>query len=225
MHVVYDPIQYFGFITFFPQLVAGPIERASNLLDQFGEERRFDFGAAADGLRQMLWGVVQEDGRGRQSGADCQRGLQRPGQRVRLDAHLGYLCVFVPDLLRLFRVLGHRHRLCSPVRLPPHAELRLPLLFAGYSGVLAPLAHLLSTWFRDYLYIPLGGNRGHVPTYHRNIMIVFLVSGLWHGANWTFVIWGLLHGLFFLLLPASPPAPRRTMPRVDLVCFPLLAPR
>jgi alginate O-acetyltransferase complex protein AlgI len=203
MHVVYDPIQYFGFITFFPQLVAGPIERASNLVDQFGEERRFDFAFAADGLRQMLWGVFKKMVVADNLAPIVSAAYNDPGSAS------GWTLIWATYAFS-FQIYcdfsGYTDIAIGCARLFGFRLMRnfaYPYFSQDIREFWRRWHISLSTWFRDYLYIPLGGNRGSAYFTNRNIMIVFLVSGLWHGANWTFVIWGLLHGLFFLLLPAS----------------------
>ena len=203
MHVVDDPIQYFAFITFFPQLVAGPIERASNMVDQFGAERRFDFAFAADGLRQMLWGffkkMVVADNLAPIVSAAYDHPAGASGWALTWATYAFAFQIYCDfsgytDIaIGCARLLGFRLK----------RNFAYPYFSQDIREFWRRWHISLSTWFRDYLYIPLGGNRGSAYFTNRNILIVFLVSGLWHGANWTFVIWGLLHGLFFLLLPAS----------------------
>lgn len=102
----------------------------------------------------------------------------------------------------LQRIQRHRHRLCAPVRLRTDAQLRVPLLRRDITEILAGAGIISSstTWFRDYLYIPLGGSKGSKALVVRNTMIIFLVSGFWHGANWTFIAWGAINAIFFLPL-------------------------
>ena len=185
-----DIVQFFAYISFFPQLVAGPIERATNLLPQFEKQRQFDYSISVDGLRQMLWGffkkVVVAD--------VC---ASYVNQYWDLYEELPGLMLIQIAVLFAFQIY------CD---------------FSGYSDIAIGCAKLfgirlmrnfdnpyfsrniaefwrrwhisLMTWLRDYVYIPLGGSRC---TKHRmtiNTIIVFLISGLWHGANWTFVVWG-----------------------------------
>lgn len=193
-------ISFMSYVAFFPQLVAGPIERAVNLLPQFEIKRRFDYDKAVIGMRQILWGffkkVVIAD--------SC---APIVNEIFSNSAEASSIALIFGAVFFAFQIYGD---------------------FSGYSDIAIGLAKLLgfelmqnfafpyfsrdiaefwrrwhislSTWFRDYLYIPLGGSRGS--KYHkvRNVFIIFLVSGLWHGANWTFVFWGGLNAFFFLPL-------------------------
>lgn len=205
-------LAFTAFLSFFPQLVAGPIERATNLLPQFLQKRTFNYADGVDGLRQMLWGmfkkVVVAD--------NCAFYVDQIFANI--DSHnAGTLAVAA--VLFTFQIYGD---------------------FSGYSDIAIGLGKLfgiklmrnfnvpyfsrdiaefwrrwhisLTTWFRDYVYIPLGGSRPNLPqgTAHptlykkaiivRNTFIIFLLSGFWHGANWTFVLWGAYHAMLFLPL-------------------------
>jgi D-alanyl-lipoteichoic acid acyltransferase DltB (MBOAT superfamily) len=198
MEPVHDIVQYFCFITFFPHLVAGPINFAKDLLVQFERDRHFDADVAADGTRQMLLGFFKKvviadslaqfvntaygDAAGTSGGwlfwatyaFAFQIYCDFSGYT---DIAIGCAKLFDIHLMRNFNY--------------PYFSRSIPEFWKRW--------HIsLTTWFRDYLYIPLGGNRVSKPRQLLNIMIVFLVSGLWHGANWTFVIWGFLHGLFYI---------------------------
>ena len=204
MPVVEDPIEYFGFISFFPQLVAGPIERASRMVHQFAHDRHCDPAAVSDGLRQMLWGffkkMVVADNLSPLVNASYDNPAGATGWMLIWSTYAfafqiycdfsGYTDIAI-GCARLFGF-----RLARNFAYPYFSQDIREFWRRWHIS--------LSSWFRDYLYIPLGGNRGSSFQTYRNSMIVFLVSGLWHGANWTFVIWGMLHGLFFLLLPAVP---------------------
>jgi alginate O-acetyltransferase complex protein AlgI len=195
-----SPLAFLTFVAFFPQLVAGPIERAKNLLPQFSQAKGFDTAKAVDGLRQILWGlfkkVVIADSCAVPVNAIFADPASHSGSTLALGA-----------VLFAFQIYGD---------------------FSGYSDIAIGTAKLfnfnlvqnfaypyfardiaefwrrwhmsLTTWFRDYVYIPLGGSRVSKVVSVRNTAIVFLVSGLWHGANWTFIVWGALHALFFLPL-------------------------
>lgn len=205
-------LAFTAFLSFFPQLVAGPIERATNLLPQFLQKRTFNYADGVDGLRQMLWGmfkkVVVAD--------NCAFYVDQIFANI--ESHnAGTLAVAA--VLFTFQIYGD---------------------FSGYSDIAIGLGKLfgiklmrnfnvpyfsrdiaefwrrwhisLTTWFRDYVYIPLGGSRPNLPqgTAHptlykkaiivRNTFIIFLLSGFWHGANWTFVLWGAYHAMLFLPL-------------------------
>ena len=213
----HDIVAFTAFLSFFPQLVAGPIERATNLLPQFQKKRTFDYAQAVDGMRQILWGlfkkIVVAD--------NCAVYVDQVFGDI--GAHSGST-LLLAAVLFTFQIYGD---------------------FSGYSDIAIGTAKLfgiklmrnfnvpyfsrdiaefwrrwhisLTTWFRDYVYIPLGGSRPNIssqsPIAHRlsptaytkcvairNTFIIFLLSGLWHGANWTFVLWGAYHALLFVPL-------------------------
>lgn len=195
-----DIIAFFAYVSFFPQLVAGPIERSTNLLPQFHKHREFDYSMAVAGVRQMLWGffkkVVVAD--------NC---------AIYVDDIWGNIAGQSSVNLAVAAALFSVQIYCD---------------FSGYSDIAIGTAKLfgirlmrnfnvpyfsrdiaefwrrwhisLTTWFRDYVYIPLGGSRVNKVKIIRNTFIIFLVSGLWHGANWTFLAWGAFHALLFLPL-------------------------
>ena len=213
----HDVVAFTAFLSFFPQLVAGPIERATNLLPQFQKKRTFDYAQAVDGMRQILWGlfkkIVVAD--------NCATYVDTVFADI--NNHSGSTLVLAAVLFT-FQIYGD---------------------FSGYSDIAIGTAKLfgiklmrnfnvpyfsrdiaefwrrwhisLTTWFRDYVYIPLGGSRPVVPARLkakgerrearytkwiavRNTFIIFLLSGFWHGANWTFVLWGAYHALLFVPL-------------------------
>ena len=207
-----DIIAFFAFIAFFPQLVAGPIERATNLLPQFQTNRKFSYDQAVDGMRQILWGlfkkIVVAD--------NCATYVDQVWATY--DTQNGST-LLLAAVLFTFQIYGD---------------------FSGYSDIAIGTAKLfgiklmrnfnnpyfsrdiaefwrrwhisLTTWFRDYVYIPLGGSRPEIPAHIqnpdrykkliiiRNTFVIFLLSGFWHGANWTFIAWGAYHALLFLPL-------------------------
>jgi alginate O-acetyltransferase complex protein AlgI len=195
-----DPVTFFAFVSFFPQMLAGPIERARQMIPQFEGGRTFSDTAARDGLKQMLWGlfkkVVIAD--------SCALYVDKVYD---VPETMSGATLALATILFAFQIYGD---------------------FSGYSDIAIGCARLfgfnlmrnfaypyfsrdmaefwrrwhisLSTWFRDYLYIPLGGSRGSKLFSVRNSIIVFVVSGFWHGASWNFLIWGFLNGLYFLPL-------------------------
>jgi len=195
-----DVIAFFAFVSFFPQLVAGPIERASNLLPQFLEKRNFNYEQAINGLRQVLWGFFKK--------------------LVVADN----CAVYVNDIFANYGI----HQGSTLVIAGILFAFQIYCDFSGYSDIAIGTAKLfgfrlmqnfafpyfsrdiaefwrrwhisLSTWFRDYVYIPLGGSRGSKWKKIRNTFIIFIVSGFWHGANWTFIFWGAINACYFLPL-------------------------
>lgn len=193
-------IDFFAFVSFFPQLVAGPIERATNLLPQFSRERRFDHDKAVDGARQILWGLFKKI----VIADNCAIFVNM----VFAD-HTAYSgsTLLLAAVLFAFQIYGdfsgYSDIAIGTARLFGF-NLMQNFAFPYFSRDIAEFWrrwHIsLSSWFRDYLYIPLGGSRGSQWKTIRNIFAIFLVSGFWHGANWTFIVWGFLHALYFLPL-------------------------
>ena len=189
---------FLAYVSFFPQLVAGPIERATNLLPQFYKKRVFSYHKAVDGCRQILWGFFKK----MVIADNCAEYANLIFNNS--DSYSGSTLV-IGAIFFSFQIYGD---------------------FSGYSDIAIGVSKLfgfnlmqnfaypyfsrdvaefwrrwhisLSTWFRDYVYIPLGGSRGKTITSIRNIILVFLISGFWHGANWTFIAWGLLNALYFI---------------------------
>jgi D-alanyl-lipoteichoic acid acyltransferase DltB (MBOAT superfamily) len=193
-------VDYSLFVSFFPLLVAGPIERATHLLPQIIKKREFDYSKAVDGLRQILWGlfkkIVIADNCAEYANTIFNHSADYSGSTLVLgalfftfqiycdfsgysDIALGTARLFGIDLLRNFAF--------------PYFSRDIAEFWRRW--------HIsLSSWFRDYLYIPLGGSRGGTWMKVRNTFIIFIVSGFWHGANWTFIIWGALNAIYFLPL-------------------------
>jgi len=195
-----DFMAFSAFVCFFPQLVAGPIERATNLLPQFHRKRTFEYHKAVDGMRQILWGLFKKV-------VIADNCADYANQIFNNSADMNGSTLVLGAIFFTFQIYGD---------------------FSGYSDIAIGTSRLfgfdlkqnfatpyfsrdiaefwrrwhisLSTWFRDYLYIPLGGSRGGTWMKVRNTFIIFLVSGFWHGANWTFIIWGALNAIYFLPL-------------------------
>lgn len=191
-------IDYSVFVSFFPLLVAGPIERATHLLPQILKKREFDYSKAVDGLRQILWGlfkkIVIADNCAEFANTIFNNSASYSGSTLVLgalfftfqiycdfsgysDIALGTARLFGIDLLRNFAF--------------PYFSRDIAEFWRRW--------HIsLSSWFKDYLYIPLGGSKGGMWMKIRNTFVIFLVSGFWHGANWTFIIWGFLNALYIM---------------------------
>lgn len=193
IRATHDIVEFFAYISFFPQLVAGPIERATNLLPQFQQKRHFDYAKAVDGCRQMLWGffkkMVIADNCAAIVDQIWANYYDKTGLILLLggvlftfqiycdfsgysDIAIGCARLFGINLMRNFNF--------------PYFSRSIPEFWRRW--------HIsLTTWFRDYIYFPLGGSRCNKWKIIRNVFIVWGISGLWHGANWTFVCWGLFH--------------------------------
>lgn len=195
-----DLIAFGAYVSFFPQLVAGPVERATNLLPQFKRKRTFDYDKAADGLRQMLWGlfkkIVIADNCAVYVNDIFAHSAEHSGSTLFLGAVL-----FAFQIYGDFS--GYSDIAIGTARLFGF-NLMQNFAFPYFSRDIAEFWrrwHIsLTTWFRDYVYIPLGGSRGDKLKTLRNTLVIFLVSGFWHGANWTFIVWGLMNALYFIPL-------------------------
>jgi D-alanyl-lipoteichoic acid acyltransferase DltB (MBOAT superfamily) len=185
---------YSLYVMFYPQLVAGPIERPQNLLHQFMEKFDFDYDRVTSGLRLMVWGLFKKVVIADRLAIVVDSVFDNPDRYNSVSLSLGIFffsfqifCDFsgYSDMaLGAARVMGFK--LMTNFDRPYHAR--------SISEFWKRWHISLSTWFKDYLYISLGGNRVSIPRWYVNLFIVFLISGLWHGANWTFVVWGALHG-------------------------------
>ncbi|QBA63892.1 MBOAT family O-acyltransferase [Muriicola soli] len=195
-----DIISFFAFVSFFPQLVAGPIERATNLLPQFYKKRKFNYAEASDGLRQILWGLFKKIVIADNCAIVVNMVFDNYTDMNASDLFLGAF-FFAFQIYGDFS--GYSDIAIGTARLFGF-NLMQNFKYPYFSRDIAEFWrrwHIsLSTWFRDYLYIPLGGSKGGNSSKIRNTFIIFIVSGFWHGANWTFIIWGFLNALYFLPL-------------------------
>ena len=195
-----DFVIFAAFVSFFPQLVAGPIERATNLLPQFYKKRHFEYSKAVDGMRQILWGLFKKIVIADNCAQFANQIFDNSGDMNGSTLALGAL-FFTFQIYGDFS--GYSDIAIGTSRLFGF-DLKRNFAFPYFSRDIAEFWrrwHIsLSTWFRDYLYIPLGGSRGGTWMKVRNTFIIFIVSGFWHGANWTFIIWGALNAIYFLPL-------------------------
>lgn len=195
-----DFISFAAFVSFFPQLVAGPIERASNLLPQFKTRRVFDYKSKVNGLRQILWGlfkkVVIADNCAHLADTIFSNSETYDGSTLVLGA-----IFFAFQIYGDFS--GYSDIAIGTARLFGFSLMK-NFAFPYFSRDIAEFWrrwHIsLSAWFRDYVYIPLGGSKVSRIKVIRNVFIIFVVSGFWHGANWTFIFWGALNALYFIPL-------------------------
>lgn len=210
-------LEFMAFVSFFPQLVAGPIERASNLLPQFSVKRKVTLLDAKEGAKQALWGLFKKIVIADNCALYVNQIFDQP------DAYPASI-LFIGILLFTFQIYGD---------------------FSGYSDIAIGIARMLgfnlmqnfkspylatdiqdfwrrwhislSTWFRDYLYIPLGGSRSKTSSRKFfNIFVTFTVSGFWHGANWTFIIWGMLHSFYYMIQVTLGKLTSRVVPKNSL---------
>jgi D-alanyl-lipoteichoic acid acyltransferase DltB (MBOAT superfamily) len=193
-----DFIDYSLFVSFFPLLVAGPIERATHLLPQLKRNRSFNYDQASAGMKQILWGlfkkVVIADGCAEFTNLIFQNSADYNGSTLLLGS-----------IFFAFQIYGDFSGY-SDIAIGSARLLGIDLLrnfaYPYFSRDIAEFWrrwHIsLSSWFRDYLYIPLGGSQVSMAKKIRNTFIIFLVSGFWHGANWTFIVWGALNALYIL---------------------------
>lgn len=225
-----DFIAFSAFVSFFPQLVAGPIERATHLLPQFYKKRTFDYSKAVDGMRQIFWGlfkkIVIADNCAGYANLIFNNSDGYSGSTLVLGA-LFFTFQIYCDFSGYSDIAIGTSRLFG-------FDLKRNFNFPYFSRDIAEFWrrwHIsLSTWFRDYLYIPLGGSRGGTWMKVRNTFIIFIVSGFWHGANWTFIVWGALNAIYFLPLLLSnknrvnigPVAEGRLLPSIKELSFILL---
>ncbi|MBQ3396251.1 MAG: MBOAT family protein [Synergistaceae bacterium] len=186
---------YAAFRSFFPQLVAGPIERTNNLLPQIKAYHEFNYDQAVYGLKLMAWGLFQK--------LVVSDNLAAEADKIfgSLYDYHGFTLIlasmyFVIQIYCDFSGYSDIARGCSKLfGIELMHNFRSPYFSASIKEFWSRWHISLSTWFRDYVYIPLGGNRVSRFRHNINLMITFMISGLWHGANWTFIIWGSLHGL------------------------------
>ena len=194
-----DPIQFFTFVAFFPQLVAGPIERAKNLLPQFEATKKFDYAKTISGLRLILWGLFKKIVIADNLGPIADNIF---GAEVVLSS----LSVLIGSMAFAFQIYcdfsGYSDIAIGISKMLGYDLMRnfkTPYFATSLTNFWHRWHISLSTWFRDYVYIPLGGGRQSKSRTSLNIIATFLLSGLWHGANSTFIIWGGLHGALLVL--------------------------
>lgn len=195
-----DIISFFAFISFFPQLVAGPIERATNLLPQFLKKREFDYDTAVDGMQQILWGlfkkIVVADNCAVYVDQVFSTYTEQTGSTLLLAA-IFFTCQIYGDFSGYSDIAIGTAKLFG-IKLM--RNFNVPYFSRDIAEFWRRWHISLTTWFRDYVYIPLGGSRVSKAKVVRNTFVIFLLSGFWHGANWTFIAWGAYHAILFLPL-------------------------
>jgi len=189
---------YALYVMFYPQLVAGPIERPQNMLHQFHEKHPFNFENIKSGLMQMAFGLFKKVVIADRISILVDGVYAHPRQNSGTALAIA-TCLYSFQIYCDFS--GYSDIAIGAARtmgIDLMTNFRSPYLSRSVNEFWTRWHISLSTWFRDYVYIPLGGNRVPVPRWFLNLFIVFLISGLWHGANWTFIVWGALHGLFLI---------------------------
>ncbi len=193
-------VAFFAFLSFFPQLVAGPIERATSLLPQFYEKRTFKYENAVDGMRQILWGLFKKI----VIADNCAEYVDKVFNDY---SNYSGIVLFVAGIFFAFQIYGdfsgYSDIAIGTAKLfgiKIRDNFKTPYLSRDVSEFWKRWHISLNKWFVDYVYIPLGGSRGTKAIVARNVFVIFLLSGLWHGANWTYVAWGVYHAILFLPL-------------------------
>lgn len=214
---------YSLYVMFYPQLVAGPIERPQNMLHQFYEKHEFDYNRVTSGLRLMAWGLFKKVVIADRLSIVVDTIYDNPDGQNSLNLAIA---TFFFSFQIFCDFSGYSDIAIGAARVMGFKLMKnfdMPYQSKSISEFWKRWHISLSSWFRDYLYIPLGGNRVSIPRWYLNLFIVFLISGLWHGANWTFVIWGALHG-FYLVFALVTEGPRNWISRkLGLDRFPILS--
>jgi len=190
---------YSLYVMFYPQLVAGPIERPQNLLHQFREKHLFNYDRVLAGLKLMTWGLFKKVVIADRLSLYTDAVYNNPSQH-------GGLTIILATIFFAFQIYcdfsGYSDMAIGSARVMGFdlmTNFKMPY-FSRSIGEFWKRWHIsLSTWFKDYLYIPLGGNRVAVSRIYFNLLLVFMISGIWHGANWTFVVWGALNGVYLVV--------------------------
>ena len=196
----HDVIQYLAYVGFFPQLLAGPIERATNLLPQLAKPRTFEYETGVDGMRQILWGLFKK----MVIADNCAVYVDRVFSTYQTQSGSTLLLAAVFFAFQIYGDFsGYSDMAIGTGKLfgfHTKKNFNMPYFSRDIAEFWRRWHISLTTWFRDYVYIPLGGSRCSKAKIVRNTFVIFLLSGLWHGANWTFIAWGAFHAFLFLPL-------------------------
>ena len=213
---------YSLYVMFYPQLVAGPIERPQNLLHQFREHHQFEFERVAEGLKEMLWGFVKKIVIADRLSLYVNAVYNNPEQ------HNGSTLI-VATIFFAFQIYcdfsGYSNIAIGAAKVMGFklmTNFNRPYFARNIAEFWKRWHISLSTWFRDYLYISLGGNKVSIPRWYFNLFFVFLISGLWHGANWTFIIWGALNGFYLVFALVTQKARDRINELTGLTRIPIV---
>ncbi|MCU0608472.1 MAG: hypothetical protein MUF22_01735 [Chitinispirillaceae bacterium] len=210
------------YVAFFPQILAGPIDRAENLLPQFHRPVIFSYTRAVSGMQLILWGFFKKLIIADRCAVLANQVYNNPG------AYAGYPLV-IATYLFAFQIYcdfsGYTDMARGAARIlgfESMVNFKRPYFARSIPDFWRRWHISLSTWFRDYLYIPLGGSRVALPRYYSNLLLVFVVSGLWHGAGWTFIVWGAVHGIAMACSAACAPLQKRVDGFLRLDSMPVL---
>jgi alginate O-acetyltransferase complex protein AlgI len=191
-------IDFFAFVSFFPQLVAGPIERAVHMLPQFSSAKKFNYAQATSGVRMIVWGLFKKMVIADTFAVLANQYFSNPSGFDSISAWIGVMA-FAIQIYGDFSGYSDIAMGCAKLLgFELMVNFKTPYFSKTFTEFWQRWHISLSTWFRDYVFIPLGGNRGHIIRYILNIMITFLLSGFWHGASYNFIIWGFLHGALLI---------------------------
>lgn len=219
MEPTYKLVNFLAFVSFFPQLVAGPIERAKKLLPQFDEVKSFDYQAARSGLLLIVFGLFKKVVIADRLAVFINQSYGSIEEAKGIAMLMG---VFFFAFQLYLDFSAYSDIAIGTARLfgfKLTTNFRRPYLSTSFSGFWKRWHITLSSWFQDYIYIPLGGNRLGLQRKMVNLMVVFFLSGLWHGASWNFVIWGVINGLFLVVLDPvlQPEKPGSALKRIAAV--------
>lgn len=191
---------YFAlYISFFPQLVAGPIERAGHLLPQFRHRQSFDYDRVTNGLKLMLWGMFKKVVIADRLAQLVDHVFSAPAEYQGIPTIIATVCFSFQVFCDFSGYSDIAIGAAQVMGIKIMTNFKRPFFATSLTELWRRWHISLSTWFRDYLYVPLGGNRVSRGRHYANIITVFSLSGFWHGANWTYFSWGFLHGIFVVL--------------------------
>ncbi len=205
-------LKFAVYVSFFPQLVAGPIERATNLIPQFSKEHTFDRERIISGFQLILWGFLKKIVIADRVAIIVDTVYASPQE---FSGGYFVLATYLFAIQIYCDFSGYSDIAIGTARMMGFdlmTNFRKPYFATSIREFWSKWHISLSTWFRDYVYIPLGGNRVSKFSWYKNIMITFVISGIWHGANWTFIAWGFLHGFYLLIEAAIPKMNRNVAP-------------
>lgn len=199
MRATRNMVDFFAFISFFPQLVAGPIERATNLLPQFTRQRKFSYETAMDGLCLIAYGLAKKMVVADTLAMYVDKAYTTPGFFSSVTCIIAAVFFAIQIYCDFSGYSDAARGIAKLFGFELMVNFNRPYISSSFAEFWRRWHISLSSWFKDYVYIPLGGNRVSIVLLIRNLWVVFLLSGLWHGASWTFIGWGAIHAAFLTL--------------------------